>query len=197
MGGADMTKQTRHAILSAFTELLKRKPFSKITIGDITAECGIARMTFYYHFDDIYDLLEWTIEEKIREAVKTDFTYDTWKTGLLSVYRATLKEKNFFLKVFPSIDLRRLEQYLMHVAKGFISGVVEEKLQKMAFSICEEEKQMVCNIYGYSMVGIFLQWISDGMKEDPASLVDRFCTILSGSMEMTLQKAATFKNEKE
>jgi AcrR family transcriptional regulator len=76
---------------------LKEKPFEKITIHEITADCGVARMTFYYHFQDIYDLLDYIIEEKLRASVSRAFTYETWQDDYLAVFHTILEEKDFFL----------------------------------------------------------------------------------------------------
>ena len=54
-----MSKVTKRALEQSLKNLLLKKPLTKITIGDITEDCGINRMTFYYHFKDIYDLVEW------------------------------------------------------------------------------------------------------------------------------------------
>lgn len=54
---------TKIALEASLKELLKKKPFDKITIADLTEDCGISRMAFYYHFKDIYDLVEWACVE--------------------------------------------------------------------------------------------------------------------------------------
>ena len=59
---------TKQAIAESLKHLLLRKPITKITINDITEDCGISRMTFYYHFNDIYDLVEWVCAEEARAA---------------------------------------------------------------------------------------------------------------------------------
>ena len=51
-------------------KLLKKKPFDKITIADLTEDCGISRMAFYYHFKDIYDLVEWSCLEDAQKVSK-------------------------------------------------------------------------------------------------------------------------------
>lgn len=51
--------------------LLLKKPLNKITINDIAEDCGINRMTFYYHFQDIYDLVEWACLEDAKRLSKT------------------------------------------------------------------------------------------------------------------------------
>ena len=54
-----MSQITKRALEQSLKRLLLQKPLNKITISDITDDCGISRMTFYYHFKDIYDLVEW------------------------------------------------------------------------------------------------------------------------------------------
>ena len=54
-----MSQTTKRALEASLKHLLLQKPLKKITINDIAEDCGISRMTFYYHFKDIYDLVEW------------------------------------------------------------------------------------------------------------------------------------------
>ena len=53
-----MAQRTEKAIADALKKLLAKRPLSKITISDIANECGINRMTFYYHYRDVYDLIK-------------------------------------------------------------------------------------------------------------------------------------------
>ena len=64
-----MSNVTKRALEQSLKNLLLKKPLTKITIGDITEDCGINRMTFYYHFKDIYDLVEWACLEDARRAL--------------------------------------------------------------------------------------------------------------------------------
>ena len=58
-----MSQTTKRALEASLKKLLLRKPLNKITISDITEDCGVNRMTFYYHFKDIYDLVDWILME--------------------------------------------------------------------------------------------------------------------------------------
>ena len=51
--------KTKNAIAQGFKELMEKKAFAKITVSDITSKCGLNRQTFYYHFQDKYELLNW------------------------------------------------------------------------------------------------------------------------------------------
>ena len=72
-----MSQVTKRALEQSLKNLLLKKPLTKITINDIAEDCGINRMTFYYHFKDIYDLVEWSCLEDARRALDEKKTYET------------------------------------------------------------------------------------------------------------------------
>ena len=63
-----MASTTKRALEASLKKLLLEKPLNKITVTDICEDCGISRMTFYYHFQDIYDLVEWSCQEDAGKA---------------------------------------------------------------------------------------------------------------------------------
>lgn len=65
-----MSQVTKRALEQSLKNLLLKKPLNKITINDITEDCGINRMTFYYHFQDIYDLVEWACIEDAKKLLR-------------------------------------------------------------------------------------------------------------------------------
>ena len=64
-----MSQVTKRVLEQSLKNLLLKKPLTKITINDIAKDCGINRMTFYYHFEDIYDLVEWSCLEDAKRAL--------------------------------------------------------------------------------------------------------------------------------
>ena len=66
-----MSQTTKRALSASLKNMLLQKPLSKITVNDIAEDCGVSRMTFYYYFTDIYDLVEWTCQE---EAAKLNIS---------------------------------------------------------------------------------------------------------------------------
>ena len=84
-----MPNTTKQALEESLKHMLLKKPLDKITIRDITEDCGISRMAFYYHFKDIYDLVEWACIEDASKALQGKKTYETWQEGLLRRCRKT------------------------------------------------------------------------------------------------------------
>lgn len=138
-----MSNTTKQNLEASLKKVMLQKPLDKITISDITLDCGISRMAFYYHFKDIYDLVEWSCLEDAKRALQGKKTYDLLK------------------------------------------AVVEEKTAGM--QIREEQKEFIANFYKYSFVGIMLDWIKQGMKEDYSEIVDNMALTLHGSITNSVQ----------
>ena len=62
--------QTKRALAASLKSIMAHKPFSKITVTEIIDDCGVNRKTFYYHFEDIYALLHWMLEQESIEILK-------------------------------------------------------------------------------------------------------------------------------
>ena len=121
-----MSQITKRALEQSLKNLLLQKPITKITINDIAEDCGINRMTFYYHFKDIYDLVEWSCEEDARKAIEGNKTYGTWEQGFLNVFYAVRENKPFILNVYRHVSREKIEQYLYRVVYDLLMNVIEE-----------------------------------------------------------------------
>lgn len=184
-----MSQTTKRALEASLKNLLLQKPLDKITINDIAEDCGISRMTFYYHFKDIYDLVEWTCVEDATRALKGKKTYDTWQEGFLNIFQAVQDNKPFIMNVYHVVSRERIELYLYPLIHGLLMGVVEEKSANM--SVNEEDKQFIASFYEYAFVGVMLEWIGNKMKEDPAVIVERTSKLLHGNIVRALNAVRT------
>ena len=180
-----MSQTTKRALAASLKNLLLQKPLTKITINDIAEDCGISRMTFYYHFKDIYDLVEWTCVEDDARALAGRKTYDTWQEGFLSIFHAVQANKPFIMNVYRCVSRERIEQYLNPLIHSLILGVVEEKAVGM--DVGEADRQFIASFYEHAFIGVMLEWIGTGMKDDPAAIVDRTSRVVHGSILRALE----------
>ena len=180
-----MQNLTKYALEDSLKKLLLKKPLDKITINDLTSDCGISRMAFYYHFKDIYDLVEWACIEDASKALQGKKTYDTWQEGLLQVFEAVLENKPFILNVYRSVSRERIENYLYSLTYQLIEGVVEEQSENLM--VTEEQKKFIADFYKYSFVGVMLDWIRHGMKESPQEMSELICVTMHGNVGNSLR----------
>lgn len=175
-----MANITKYALEASLKKLLQEKPLDKVTINDLTSDCGISRMAFYYHFKDIYDLVEWVCLEDAGKALQGKKTYDTWQEGLLQIFEEIIQNKQFIMNVYHSMSREQIENYLFEMTFSLLMGVVEEK--SAGLEISEEQKRFIADFYKYSFVGIMLDWIKRGMKEDYRDLTRKMSITLSGNI---------------
>ena len=161
---------TKFAIAFAFKELLLEKSIDKITINDITEKCGINRQTFYYHFHDIYELIEWICETDADHVLKQNKTYDTWQEGFLAIFHLLKKDEPFVVNIYHNAPRGYIYRYLYKVTYQLIYDVLEEKAAGMV--VREEDKTFIADFYKYGFVGLVLEWIDKGMKEDPKQIIE-------------------------
>ena len=184
-----MSQITKKAIEASLKNLLLKKPFDKITINDIAEDCGISRMTFYYHFKDIYDLVEWACEEDAKKILEGKDDYKTWTQGFLNLFEEVLKNKPFILNVYRSVGREQVENYLYEIVYDLLLNVIEEKAQGM--TVRDEDKEFIADFYKYAFVGLMLDWVKNGMKEDPHKIVKKVEFLLSGSLSVSLERFRT------
>ncbi|HHY28267.1 MAG TPA: TetR family transcriptional regulator [Desulfitobacterium dehalogenans] len=181
-----MSQTTKRALEESLKKMLLKKPINKITISDITEDCGINRMTFYYHFKDIYDLVEWSCIEDARKALDGKKTYDTWQQGFLQIFQAVLDNKPFIQNVYQSVSREQVETYLYTLTHNLLIGVIEEKAVGM--EVRDTDKEFIANFYKFAFVGLMLDWIKDGMRKDPQQIIDRLSILIEGDMTRALNK---------
>ena len=184
-----MSQITKRALAASLKNMLLKKPLNKITINDIAEDCGINRMTFYYHFKDIYDLVEWTCEEDAAKALEGKKTYDTWQQGFLNIFYAVLDNKPFIMNVYRSVSREQVEIYLYRVTYDLLIGVVNERSANMPVS--EDDKKFIADFYKFAFVGIMLEWIKNDMKADPKQIVDRISSLIHGDITRALENCCT------
>ena len=170
-----MSQVTKRALEQSLKNLLLQKSLTKITVKDITEDCGINRMTFYYHFKDIYDLVEWACLEDARKALEEKKTFDTWQQGFLQIFEAVQANKPFIMNVYRCVEHLLLE-------------VIQEEAGEQ--KVREEDRKFVAQVYSYIFIGLMLDWIKDDMKEDPERIVNRLATLIKGSIASGLSRFA-------
>lgn len=181
-----MSQVTKRALEQSLKNLLLKKPLTKITVGDITDDCGINRMTFYYHFKDIYDLVEWSCLEDAKMALEEKKTYDTWQQGLLQIFKAVQENKSFILNVYRCVHREQVEKYLQPLVDQLLLNVINE--EAAGITVRDEDKQFIAQVYSYMFIGLMLDWIKDDMREDPQQIVEKLSKLIKGSVSVALSR---------
>ncbi len=181
-----MASSTKEALGNALKKMLAVKPIDKITVKDLVEECGVNRQTFYYHFDDVYDLLEWVFEEDANRVLPNEILYGEWQKNVMQFFNYLVDNRTFVLNIFNSQNrsylLRYFKRRLHYCIHGFAVIVAEGK------NIEWSDLEFVCDFYANGVVGLISQWLDMGMLPIDESLKTRFYKILDNSVENMLAR---------
>lgn len=182
-----MANITKKALAASVSTLLNKKPLDKITIKDITDECGVTRNTFYYHFRDIYDLCSWIFIEQAEEILSTYSDEESWECGFLAGLNYLYDNKKMIYNVYVSVSKNELSRYLYRVSEKYALQLV--KLQAKDMKVSDEAKKTTADFYINAFAGCLLQWVEEGMDTEPEKLAALCNSIFKGTVRNALLSA--------
>jgi AcrR family transcriptional regulator len=177
--------RSRTAIQKAFTDLMRIKPYQKITITDITARAGIARHTFYNHYETKADLLDNLVDSILEDffLVLKDwnpFLADqAQEHAMLTAFFQTWRDHSEIVDLLRAIDI---EFVIMERLKAFFTRFFYEKVKREIPGVDLELARYVISFNSYSLLGLLLPWFETGLKHKPEDLAG-FYNHLSGSSQ--------------
>lgn len=187
-----MTGQGKSAIdtllAESFKELTLKQPIEKITIKEITDKAGVIRPTFYNHFQDKYELLEWIITKELLEPVEPLIQIGLISEALVVLFSNIEKEKEFYTRAirlegqnsFGSIAQESVEQILLKVFQMNSIG----KKQKYVWLTPER----IAEYYAQSMCYVVISWIKTGMTISAREVAEVYNYIIKRSMDDILDE---------
>lgn len=190
-----MPQFTKKAIVETFLELLREHSLDKITVKDIVEKCGINRNTFYYYYKDIYDLIDDVFAIETKRALEDEKRYDTWYEELHRVALFVLENKSAIAHIYYSKSRDVLENYLFTISGKIIRGYVEREAKRL--EVKDEDKEFVCTFYGYSLVGMTLDWIKGNTKVDSEEFIQRVAAVFEGTVTAALESNAVLSQKKK
>ena len=182
------SEQTKRELAGALKQMMEHKPLEKIKIQEITDLCGLKRQSFYYHFQDIYDLVEWCIVEDGKRVLEGNVTEDTWQQGLRNVVDYLQDNRAMILNGYRSVQRQGdiLKLNLSRLVRPLMEGIFDA--QPGCERIAPEDREMILKMFSFGIVELVLYWVGNGMKPDGNQLVDQIDRIFDGSMESLIQK---------
>ncbi len=188
------TELTKQLLADSLLKLMKEKPLNKISIREIVADCGVNRQTFYYHFQDIYDLLEWILNKEIISVIENADNFLTWQDAGIYLLRYLQENSTVVLCALNSMSRSAIKNLIfsdvLNIASQFITQVAE------GIEVNQEDFDHVVHYYAVSLSALLEDWLSSGMKDSPEDLIGLLDTMVSGSARMALERFAAKENRK-
>ena len=190
-----MAQYTRRAIMQSYLRLVRQKPLDKLTVKDIVEDCEITRNTFYYHFQDIYDLTAEVFRSEFAGLLRSGGESIGWWDTVRAIACFAQNNRAAVLHVFRSA--RRDE--LLRVFEASSQEYIVELLRKRpdAAGVPEEDLQVLARVLRCAVAGLAQEWLNKGMKEDPTPTLDRMERMFGDLVAQALANAAQPVQETE
>lgn len=176
-----MTVVTKKIIMASLMELLEERSLDKITVRDICELSGINRNTFYYHYSDIYQVLDELFSDQDEPSKNGDSRFGSFYDELIYKYELIMNNKKVIYHVYDSKSRDIVESYLM----GIISKIVDKyvRMSDTLDQLSEEDREYINMFYTSAVVGITVGWLREGLPDRGDELIYR----ISQSYETTIQ----------
>lgn len=166
------------ALATALKEILKRQPLSKISVKLITNYCNISRNTFYYHFKDKYELINWIFYSDMLKNVNS-FTDPTKLTeSFVNVYKCLYNNRKFYLACFQYVGQNSLYQYLFDFYYELWLINIDMRCSEAGLKLTEDQLGLLAKLRCHSIVGLISDWVRDGMRDNYMTYFEQLHTVL-------------------
>ena len=181
-----MANTTKRMLSLSLKKLLEKNTLDNITIQDITDDAEVSRKTFYYHFQDIYALLEWTLSEDCRHLLENKVKRGDWQESIVALFEYMQENRLIILNAFHSLERDTLEHEVFSILSPLLFDLLNA--QPNFELLNDEDQRFIVSVYGLGVTGLLLRWISTDMLAPSEPLIRQLYRLASGSLDGIIQR---------
>lgn len=146
----------KKAIANSLKELLKQQPLSKISVKHIAAHCDISRNTFYYHFKDKYDLINWIFYSDMLKNANSFTDPTNLSTSFTNVCKCLYQDRCFYLACFQYVGQNSLYEYLFDFYNKLFELNFGLYYAEVGLKLSDQELKLLAKLRAHALVGIVI-----------------------------------------
>ena len=174
-----MPVNVKPLIADAFLKLSKEKNIDKITVKDIVDECGISRQSFYYHFQDILEVIEWSAEQAFQKLLERSMETDDAEAVFQDFITASDEASVMLRKLLNSQKREQVERLMVRAVRTYLQEMIRRK--GPITDIPYEDAETALSFCTYGIVGLLLEYC-EKKEVDRAQLARQMYRLLTGRM---------------
>lgn len=177
--------RARAALAAALKARLRTEPLDKVTVTELTRDCGLTRQAFYYHFSDVRQLAVWVFETEVARQVRAFAIETGWADGLVRLMLYLRNNRASTLGVLDGVGQPGLERFLFRQMRPITEAVME---QDGGGPVRLEDRVLVVDFYTSAVLAVVLRWVADGMVEHPYRVVGDLEIMLHGAVRESVRR---------
>ena len=171
------TRNTKHILAQSLKELMTHQPFARISVGDICSHCGMSRKSFYYHFQDKYDLMNWIFFTEFIGNIYEKEQLDGWQL-LQDICSYFYREQVFYRNALSVNGQNSFQEYFLETIEPFILAFVADLFTE------RDEVQFYVTFYTDALLSSLIRWLNEGAQIPP----DRYALLLKNALTISHKK---------
>ena len=171
---------------------MRKKSFSKITVSEIIADCGVNRKTFYYHFQDIYDLLRWMFEKEAVVVVKQLDLILNYEEALLFVMDYVEENEYIINCAYDAMGRDGMKQYFFSDFTFVVQSLLESVEKELGKTLDESYQNFLIKFYTEAFVGVLVDWIKNRKERNREQVIEYLVTTVKNSLMGIFQEESPF-----
>ena len=183
------TFNTKKTIAASLKKFMEKKPLSKITVSEIVADCQINRKTFYYHFENIQDLLKWMLEQEAIEVVKNFDLLLDYEDAINFVLDYVEENKHILNCAYDSIGSNELNRFFHNDFNSIVMTIINRYEEIMGIKVDNNFRIFICDFNTEAIVGMIVRLLKNKHPYDRKKLIEYLSLTIKSSLPAVLKEA--------
>ncbi len=160
------SNRTKNILAQALKDLMQKEPFNKISIGDICAACGMNRKSFYYHFEDKYDLVNWIFQKEFIETIQEGETANAWEL-FDAICRYFYREQSFYRNLLQVEGPNEFSEYFGRMLEPIFFSIFGDIFSAGQYAMSQQEMAFMIVFFSDAFLATIERWLREGAKMPP------------------------------
>lgn len=174
-----MPVSMKDIIADTYAAMIRQKSVDKITVKALIQECGISRQTFYYHFQDLMEVIEWSVQRAMQDMLKESLQAPTPREAIGIFVSISLKTRSMLYRLLESQRRQQVEVLIVEAIRSYLEAMLRNRAPQIMLNY--QDMEALLDFYSFGVTGLLLK---NCAKEAPdeALLIDQMYRLLSGQM---------------
>ena len=186
MTNEELSLKTKQSLAAALKHAMEKKKLSKITVSELITACNVNRKTFYYHFENIYALLKWMLEQETVEVVKNFDLIVNAEEAIRFVMDYVEQNKNMINSALDSVRYEEIKSFFYDDLFSVMYGVIEQGEENLKVKIDRQFKDFLAAFYTEASAGLLMEWAKNPMTREKETVLQNLLAIYKISLPAVL-----------
>lgn len=185
----DKVLDTKIKLAKELKRLMQKKSITKITVTELTDNCDLNRKTFYYHFIDIYDLLEWSLQQDGIDILKKFDLQTNFEQAVLFVMDYIEKNKHIINCAINNVAISQIKNFFINNFHGIVEKNIKKVIKDKNYKISPDFIKFITTTLTSMIASSLYDWMIHMDDVDKYKTVSYVDVVLRNSIDSILKEA--------